>query len=537
MMRLRPLILLLACLAGGTAHAAPEEAVDAASGTVRLLLSTEPPSLDSVRATDQVSFFVLSHLMDGLLQYDADNRLAPALAERWELRPDGATFWLRRGATWEDGVPVTAHDFVHAWREVLRPANAAPYASLLYPLQNARAIASGELPVESLGVRAAEDHRLEVAFGQPCAWFPALTAFMTLLPLRADFHAAQGERHAADAGRLLANGPFRLTRWVHGAELVLEKNPRYWNAAAIRLQRIEVPYMTTDAQAELNLFLDRRIAMANIAPDSVRQVLLQRQRLRRFADGYVHFLAFNFRQGRPTQNLRLRRAIQAALDPGEIVNRVLRMPGLRPAESLFPTVLRGRERAFVDEYPLAAPARGDAIAQREFAAALAELGVTELAPLHLLTGEATTALRISEYAQARLAETLGVRLRLDRQITKQRLQQMSRGEFDLALQNWGPDFDDPVTFAELLASWNPINRGQYRSAGYDRWLGVALGSNEPAQRLAAFDELQRLVRDDAPLIPVYENARLYVQHPALQGVVRAPFFGDPNLRHARIGTR
>ena len=192
MMRLRPLILLLACLAGGTAHAAPEEAVDAASGTVRLLLSTEPPSLDSVRATDQVSFFVLSHLMDGLLQYDADNRLAPALAERWELRPDGATFWLRRGATWEDGAPVTAHDFVHAWREVLRPANAAPYASLLYPVRNARAIASGELAPESLGATAPEDHRLEVVFGQPCAWFPALTAFMTLLPLRADFHAAQG---------------------------------------------------------------------------------------------------------------------------------------------------------------------------------------------------------------------------------------------------------------------------------------------------------------------------------------------------------
>ena len=115
----------------------------------------------------------------------------------------------------------------------------------------------------------------------------AACGLMTLLPLRTDFHAAQGGRHAADAGRLLANGPFRLTRWVHGAQLVLEKNPRYWNAGAIRLQRIEVPYMTTDAQAELNLFLDGRIAMANIAPDSVRQVLLERQRLRRFADGYA----------------------------------------------------------------------------------------------------------------------------------------------------------------------------------------------------------------------------------------------------------
>ncbi len=537
MMRVLSVILLLCGLLAATPRAAADEAVDAASGTVRLLIAAEPPSLDSVRATDQLSFFVLAHLMDGLLQYDADNRLAPALAERWELRPDGATFWLRRGATWEDGAPVTAHDFVYAWREVLRPANAAPYASLLYPLRNARAIASGELPVESLGVGAPEDYRLEVGFAQPCAWFPALTAFMTLLPLRQEFHAAQGERHAADAGRLLANGPFRLARWVHGAELVLEKNPRYWDAGAIRLRRIEVPYMTTDAQAELNLFLDGRIAIANIAPDSVRQVLLERRRLRRFDDGYVHFLAFNFRDGRVTRNLHLRRAIQAALDPGEIVNRVLRMPGLRPAESLFPSVLHGRADAFVAEYPLAPPERGDAVAQREFARARAELGVAELPPLHLLTGEAPTALRIGEYAQARLAETLGLRVRLDRQITKQRLQQMARGEFDLALQNWGPDFDDPVTFAELLASWNPINRGRYRSAEYDRRLGTVLDSADPAERLAALDALQQLVRDEAPLIPLYENARLYVQHPALQGVVRAPFFGDPNLRHAWIGAR
>jgi oligopeptide transport system substrate-binding protein len=426
---------------------------------------------------------------------------------------------------------------VHAWRELVRPANAAPYASLLYPVRNARAIAAGELPVESLGVAAPEDHRLEVAFAEPCAWFPALTAAVTLLPQQPAFRAAQGERYAADAGRVLANGPFRLARWVHGAELLLERNPRYWNADSVRIARIEIPYMTTDAQAELNLFLDRRIALANVAPESVRRVLLARLQLRRFADGYVHFLGFNFREGRVTRNLALRRAVQAALDPGEIVNRVLRMPGLRPAESLFPSVLGGSERAFIAEFPLAPPPRGEARARGELAAALAELGVGEPPPLHLLTGEAPTALRIGEYVQARLAEVLGIRVRLDRQITKQRLQQMDRGEFDIALQNWGPDFDDPVSFAELLASWNPINRGHYRSDDYDRWVRVVQRTELRSGRLAAVDALQRLVRDDVPLIPVYENARLYVQHPALAGVVRAPFSGDPDLRGAWIDAR
>jgi len=526
--------LLVACLLSGKAPLLADPAVDAQSSTVRLALSGEPPSLDSLRATDQLSFFVLAHLMDGLLRYEDGSRLAPALAQRWELRPDGATFWLRRGARWEDGAPVVAGDFVYAWRELLRPANAAPYAALLFPLRNARAIAAGAMPVERLGVRATDDYRLDVDFAEPCPWFPALGASLTLLPLQPAFHAAQGERYAADAGRLLANGPYRLAKWVHGAELALERNPRYWNAPAVQIERIEIPYMTSDAQAEFNLFLDRRIAMANIAPDSVRRALLERLRLRLFADGYVHFLAFNFRAGRVTRSLALRRAIQATLDPAEIVDRVLRMPGLRPAQSLFPSVLRGKERSFIVEYPLAPPPRGEVQARRELAAALAELGLAEPPSLHLLTGEAPTALRIGEYVQARLAEVLGVRVRLDRQITKQRLQQMNRGDFDIALQSWGPDFDDPVTFAELLASWNPINRGQYRSEAYDAAVRITQRAPALAGRLAAIDELQRLVRDDVPVVPIYENARLYVQHPQLQGVVRTPFSGDPDLRHARI---
>jgi oligopeptide transport system substrate-binding protein len=523
-------VLLVTLFAHIRGHA--DAAVDAAAGVLRLALASEPASLNSLRATDQVSFFILSHLHDGLLQYDAQNRLAPALAERWQVSESGATFWLRRDARWEDGSPLTAHDFVHAWRELVRPGSASPYASMLYPIANARAIVAGQAEPATLGVTAPEDYRLEVAFDEPCAWFPALTAFMTLLPVPREFHLAQGERYAADAGRLLSSGPYRLTRWVHGAELVLEKNPRYWNADAIRIERIEIPYITTDSHAELNLFLDRRIAVANISADSLRQVLNARLRLRQFGDGYVHFLSFNFRDGRLTRNQALRRAIQAVIDPVELRDKVLRLPGARAAESLYPSVLHGAHRAFIEEYPLEAPQRGDAAGRRELARAAGELGIASWPSLHLLTGETSSALRIGEYLQARLQQSLGLELRIDRQITKQRLQQMNRGEFDLALQNWGPDFDDPVSFAELLGSANAINRGQYASREYDRWLRLAQGSAVQGVRLEALDHMQRLVQSDAALIPLYENARLYVQDPRLRGVVRAPFFGDPNLRHA-----
>ena len=132
--------------------------------TITRVLAQEPPQLDSTRATDQVSIFVLGHIMEGLLRYDASNRLVPGVAERWDLRPDGATFWLRDDARWNDGRPVTAHDFVFAWRTIVDPANASEYAFILYYIRNAEAINAGQMPPEALGVRATSDRVLEVAF-------------------------------------------------------------------------------------------------------------------------------------------------------------------------------------------------------------------------------------------------------------------------------------------------------------------------------------------------------------------------------------
>lgn len=528
---LRSLLVHVLVLLSGVAHGS-DAAVDAAAGILRLALADEPPNLNSVTTTDQISSFVLLHTNEGLLHYDRNNRLAPALALRWELDGRGARFWLRRDARWEDGSPVTARDFVFAWREVVDPANASQYAPLMFPVENARAIAAGEKAPTTLGVSATADDILDVRFDEPCAYFPALTAYTTFLPVKEDFYRSQGKRYAADAGRLLANGPYRLREWVHGASLVLEKNPLYRDAGSIRIRRIEIPYITGDPLAQLNLFLDGRIALASVPPERLRDLLAERVKLRQFVDGSLSYLAFNFREGRPTRSLALRRAVQAAVDPGELVNRVLRLPGARPTDSLFPSFLAGVEARFVDEYPLAGPTRGEAIARRHAAQARAELGDALQRPLYLLSGDSPAAMKAGEYVQARLSGLLGLEVRIDRQIFKQRLQKMVRGEFDIVLTNWGPDFDDPITFGDLLASWNPNNRGRYVSEDYDRWVAVAKSTTAARLRFDAIDRLQRRIVRDAPIIPLYENAQLYVQHPGLHGVVRSIFGGDPNLRHA-----
>src|SRR5687767_7801415 len=182
-------------------------AIDFETKTITTVLADEPPQLDSTRATDQISFFVLGHTMEGLLKYDASNRLVPGVAERWDIRPAGATFWLREDARWSDGQPVTAHDFVFAWRKVVDPQTASQYAFILYYLKNAEAINSKQMPPERLGVRAVSDRELEVEFERPVSFFDKLVAFGLYYPIRENFYASRNSRYGADTADLLFNGP------------------------------------------------------------------------------------------------------------------------------------------------------------------------------------------------------------------------------------------------------------------------------------------------------------------------------------------
>jgi oligopeptide transport system substrate-binding protein len=519
------LVFFLADLAGEAV--ASEQAVDAPGKRVTLSLPAEPPSLNSLQASDDVSFFILSHLVDGLLQYGPDQQLAPAIAERWEVRRGGATFWLRQNARWSDGQPVTAHDFVFAWRQVVNPANAARYASLFYPIRNARAIHNGRMDTTALGVKAVDDHTLEVSFEKPCPYFAALTAFMSYFPVREEFYnrpSTTEKGYGASPETLLTNGPYKLMAWQHGASLLLRKNPDYWNASGITIEEINIPYITADNSAVFNLFRNGNIALANLDASGVKVALREKYQLKKLLTGTLFFLQFNLREKSITADATLRRAIQAVVDTDYLVNRVVALPGIKASASLYPGPITMGGKPLQNLVP--AYSRKVNVASE-----VADVRQRQL-ELRLLISDVPVANRIAEYLQQVLKEELNIRLLIEKQGFKQRLQRMVKGDFELALSSWGPDYNDPLTFADLFASWNANNRGRYINTEYDGMVSLAQSSTDQAERIRAFGKLQQLLYEDAAIIPLYENAELYVQHPGITGIVRSVFGGDPNFRYA-----
>lgn len=513
-------------------------AIDIPGASITLAYPFEPPQLDGTRATDVTSSFVLGHIMEGLLRLDEHGAIVPAVADSWQIEANRAIFHLRETAIWSDGKPVTAHDFVFAWRKVVDPATASEYAFIMYPVKNAEAISKGEMAVNRLGVRALDDRTLEVEFQQPVAFFDKLVTFKTYFPIREDFYNSRSSRYGADADDLLFNGPFTLARWVHGAHFRFEKNPRYWNRDAIRLNAVDIPYITTDGAAMLNLYKDGKIAMVGgslgLDPEQLKDVMSQRWPMQRFNEGAIFFLEFNHRADRVTRNANLRKAIQLAVDPGELVNQVIKLPGYLPGHSLFPVWLRGTDGLFRQEYPVTVPKVDVEAARRHLELARKELGFASWPPLSLLSDDRPLTIRITEYLQARLKETLGLEVRIDRQIFKQRLAKMTAGDFDMVTAGWSPDYDDPMTFGDLFASWNLNNRGRYDNPKLDQQVRNAMASLDPQTRMNAFAKVQDILVEDAVIIPMYERGQVFVSDPRLRGIVRRVVGTDPDFTHAYV---
>lgn len=531
-MRTRLFVALLFFLPAGLAQV-EATSVDYENQIITIALAQEPPQLNSMKATDQVSILILSHVMEGLVRYDRRGNVIPGVAERWEMDEQGATFWLRDNATWSDGQPVTAHDFVFAWRNALDPATASEYAFILYPIKNAEAINTTGMATEQLGVVAKDDYILHVEFERPTAYFIKLTAFSTYFPVREDFFNSRADRYAADPQDLLYNGPFEMTEWVHSASLKMVKNQHYWNKQDITLNAINADYITADTRARLNLFVDGKIVYTALDGETYKDALTKRYRIRRFSTGSVFFLEYNHRPGRPTANMNLRKAIQHAFDADEFVNRVLATPGNLRGESLFPVWIQGVEDKFRREYPAPLAPYNITLAKQHLEQARIELGGT-IPPIVLLASDSPTAAKQAEYMQGLLRSRLDLDLKIDIQTFKQRLAKMTAGDFDIVAAGWGPDFDDIMTFGDLFASWNLNNRGRYNNPEFDRLVRIGMNNTNPRVRMDAMAGLQQILHEDAVILPQYEQGVIYLLHPKIKGVVRRVVGPDPDYTNAQV---
>jgi len=479
-------------------------------------LGYEISGLDPHLATGLSEYSVISALFEGLVAEDpVDLHPVPGVAESWEVSPDGLvyTFHLRAGAKWSNGEPVTAQDFVDSWRRALSPALAAPNASMLYVVRGAEDFNQGRLADFSrVGATAPDARTLRVTLTQPTPQFPAMLNQTVWFPVNLRSLAASGPPDArgnpwAQPGRLVGNGPFVLKSWRPGQEIVVEKSPAYWDAARVRLQAIRFfPFDSVDAAERAfragQLHLTETLPIGKI--DAYRRESPQLLRTDPVLDTY--FFRLNVRRA-PLNDERVRRALSLAIDRQLIVGKILR-GGQQPATAFTPPGLPG--------YTPPAAVTTDFAEARRLLAAAGFPGGQGLPPIDLLYNTSENHRAVCEAVQEMWRRELGLEVRLVNEELKAVLADRQAGHYQILLYDWQADYLDAASFLDVWRGDSGNNNTGWSSADYDRLLAAAARTADPAARAALFQQAERLLLADAPIIPLYFNTHVFLLQPAVK---------------------
>ncbi len=497
--------------AAGTHPVTGEALSDNQTFTYRLL--DQFPTLDPQLNEEVAGFHVIRDLFEGLLSQDADGNLVPGVATSYAASDGNRTyaFKLRKNAKWSNGDPVTAHDFVYAWRRAADPKTASPYGWYveLTQITNAKDILAGKKPPSALGVRAVDDHTLEVRLDRPLPYFPAMTTYATLFPA----HRATIEAHGAKwtaPGNIVSNGAYVLKEVVLNEFHTRVKNPLYWGADKTIMEKV-TGLVINDVNQALTRY--RAGELDHLEPLPPGQYPRLKKELPDEARSVPRLCSYYYainhtKSGNPAlRDVRVRRALSLAVDRDVIVKRLLK--GGQWAAYNFTHFKTAGFRMPDIAYAKLSQRERDAEAKRLFK----ESGVRDLT-LKLIYNTSESHKQIATVIGQMWKQKLGVRTTLANFEWKTYLNIRKNREFDVARSAWCGDYNEASTFLDLLTTTHGANDGGYSSAKVDALMRESRTAKDPA---AIYAEVEEILADDMAIVPIYHYANTFLLKSDIKG--------------------
>lgn len=440
-------------------------------------------------------------LFEGLYNQGPDGSIVAGVATSHEVSADNLTyiFNLRDNAKWSDGKPVTAADFVFAWKRAVDPATASPYSWYmeLMSIENAAAIIAGDAEVDTLGIKAIDDVTLEVKLSQPLPYFADMVSHATTFPTPSwviEEHGAEWTR----PGNMVGNGAYVLTEHVIKERAVRERNTMYWDNENTVIDKVVSLVIGDDAQG-LTRYRAGELDVTDIPagqyPALKEEFPNEAWALPRLCN---YYFSFNLASGPEAfQDVRVRKALALAIDRDVIVEQVLQ-GGQFPAYNFTPAATAGFTTPEID-YAKMTQAERDAMAVELMAEAGYGKGGKPLSFKYLYnTSEAHQ--KVAIVATQMWKQKLGVDAELENQEWKVFLSNRGDQNFEMARGAWCGDYNEASTFLDLLATESGYNDAKYSNARVDELLAQAKSSQDTGP---LYTEVEQIVAADMPVIPIY----------------------------------
>lgn len=503
----------------------------------RKIITQDITTLDTALITDAVSSDVVGQTFEGLYSIDKNDKVTLGVAKETPQKSNGGktlTINLRKNAKWSNGDPVTAHDFVYAWRKVVDPKTASEFAYIMSDIKNADLVNTGKKPLNSLGIKALNKYKLQIDLERPVPYINELLALSTFYPQDAKIAKKYGEKYGTNAERAVYNGPFKVTNWQVEDKIQLVKNNQYWDKKSVKLDKVNYKVLK-DQQAGASLYDTNSIDDTIITSEQVDKYKGSKELNYRLTAA-TFYIKMNEKTVPEFKNKNLRLAIAQAINKKGYVKTVLNDGSL--ASNNFTGIGTaktpdGKDFASTVESPLKYNPK---VAKQNWEKAKKELGKKEFA-FTMNTQDTPAAKIAAEYIKSQVESNLpGVTLKIKQMPFKQKTTLELANNYEATYSGWSPDYPDPTAFLETMTKDNAQNNTDWDNKEYNRLLKESNSSllRETEKRNEALQRAESILLHDAPVAPVYQKGEAHLTNPQVKGLQYHKIGPDTTLKHVYI---
>lgn len=517
------LSLFTICLLGACGNKQKTASKQVLTWTETSTLATQDQSL----ATDSLSFQTLLNTQEGLYRLDKQQKPKLALAKSVKISNDGKTydFILRPNAKWSNGDPVTAKDFVYAYKRTVTPSTKASMAFYFYQIENAEAINKGQKDVSELGVKVLAKDHLQIKLTRPVSYFKRLLAFPLFFPQNEKIVKKYGDLYGTQAKYTVANGPYILKNWTGtNKKWTLVKNKNYWDAKNVKLDQVN-ELVTESTTTSYNLYNSNKVDATGLLGQQVaanKNSPAYHERL----TSAIQRLELNEEKVPAFKNKNIRQAFSYAIDRKSLVNDVL-ADGSVAAKGFVPSGMGSNPQtgqAFQDEaYVKSAVSydlkKANALLEKGYQ----ETGITTL-NVELSVSDTDSAKKIAEFLQSSLERLPNVKVTITSIPYTQLITRQAAKDYELTVKNWQAIIADPINFLDVFESDSSYNNSGWKNAEYDRLLDEAENKYgaQPEKRWQLLVKAEKLLMEDQGTIPLLQVAKPQLLRPSVKGVYFNP---------------
>lgn len=462
-------------------------------------------SLDPRTGGDHLSSMVIKMLFDGLMRLNENGVPECACAEKVTTSEDQTRYiFTLRDCYWSNGMKVLAEDFEYSWKKVLSPGFNTRFAYLFYPIKNAELAKKGECSVDEVGIKALDEHTLQVDLETPTPYFLESTTLALYSPVNSYIDRVHPNWAQERNDRYICNGPFRLREKRSFYAYEMERNPFFWNSNQIKLDHILIPRV--NRRRALELYNAKKLDWLGPPLSSLKESFFkQGEKVHHLPTTKSLWYFFNS-QLFPFTNHKIREAFSLAVDRSRMIGD--NTEHMLPAYSHLPL---NHVKLFKNHQGLKEDHQK---AYQIFKEGLEELGLTEeeFPQVTIIHYNSETSNRCSFILKQQWEEVLGISCRIEPYEFSDLFERLGQGDFQISCFCWISWINDPIYTLNIFRNQEEkLNFFFWENREYQKLLDRADHELNPEKRLEYLHEAEKIFSKQHLILPIFYEYERYLK--------------------------